>query len=420
MLKIWLSAGIAAGVVLGHAAQAQEQSFAVPGGLFVTPPSSVVHAEDTGKNAHTNVHVFYPNGSRAAPLQPYGPYETPGSMACLYGFVPKTPRCNPASAKALPTGGSKVIVIVDAYHDPDALKQLNKFSAFFGLPAVTDDSFQVVFATGQKPPQDTTGGWELEEGLDIEMAHSFAPNAKIILVEAASSSIDDLIVAEKRATKLVEEAGGGEISNSWGATEFAGEDSYESDFTGKNIVYFASTGDTQTAEWPSVLSNVVAVGGTSLARKPNGALINQIAWYFAGAGPSALVPVPSYQSSVPQVSAVVGAYRGVPDVSFVAASQQSYGIWMYDSVPLDGSPSGWVLVAGTSVAAPSIAAIVNRAGNFAASSAAELSIIYSNYTNKADWTDITLSLCGYDITYSASKGYDFCSGVGVPKGYAGK
>ena len=191
--------------------------------------------------------------------------------------------------------------------------------------------------------------------------------------------------------------------------------------TAENVVYFASTGDGEPTEFPSVLPNVVAAGGTSIARNAQGAFINQSAWYLAGAGPNRdSIPVPSYQSSVPQVSAIVGAYRAVPDVSFASASEQSYGIWTYDSFPVANTSAGWLLVAGTSIASPSVAATVNRAGGFATSSAAELSTIYGNYTNKADWTDITIFICGYYQAYSTLKGYDLCTGVGVPKGYGGK
>ena len=45
--------------------------------------------------------------------------------------------------------------------------------------------------------------------LDIEWAHAMAPGAKIVLVEAASSSFSDLFKAVDVATSLVKAAGGG-------------------------------------------------------------------------------------------------------------------------------------------------------------------------------------------------------------------
>ena len=38
------------------------------------------------------------------------------------------------------------------------------------------------------PAADSTGGWEMEESLDVEWAHAIAPGAKILLVEANSAN----------------------------------------------------------------------------------------------------------------------------------------------------------------------------------------------------------------------------------------
>jgi subtilase family serine protease len=176
---------------------------------------------DAGVRAHTNFRLLQPNHpfSPAAIRPNSGPpypgylYETPASIACVYGLVlPLTPYCDPNVVTANPTGGSRAIAIVDAYDYPSAASDLSTFSSQFGLPAA---NFSVVYATGTQPPQDPTGGWELEEALDIEWAHAMAPNATLYLVEANSNSFTDLLVAESVATSLVTAAGGGEVSNSW-------------------------------------------------------------------------------------------------------------------------------------------------------------------------------------------------------------
>jgi hypothetical protein len=78
----------------------------------------------------------------------------------------------------------------------------------------------------------------------------------------------------------------------------------------------------------------------------------------------------------------------------------------------------WALTGGTSLAAPALTGIINSAHSGAASSAEELSIIYSgaqkNYYTY--WTDITSGNNGYP----ALQGYDFTTGLGVPRGYGGK
>ena len=80
----------------------------------------------------------------------------------------------------------------------------------------------------------------------------------------------------------------------------------------------------------------------------------------------------------------------------------------------------WGIVGGTSVAAPSLAGIVNRAGSFAASSNAELTSIYADKALTADYTDITAAYCGPYQGLATGTGWDLCTGVGVVKGYAGK
>ena len=82
-----------------------------------------------------------------------------------------------------------------------------------------------------------------------------------------------------------------------------------------------------------------------------------------------------------------------------------------------GCYGGWLQVYGTSVASPALAGIINNAGTFNASSNAENTEIYGNLGNMADLTDITSGSCG---THSASSGWDFCTGVGVPHGFGGK
>jgi kumamolisin len=172
---------------------------------------------------------------------------------------------------------------VDAFDDPTALADLTQYSAQFGLPAPTAANFQVVYATGVQPPSEAR--WKLEESLDIEMAHAMVPNAKVILVEAASGPNADLLFAEDVASTLVASAGGGEISNSWGEGEFSGQSALDIHFSTPKVVYFGSTGDNPGVNWPSTSANVVAVGGTSTSRWPfTGAFRWESSWSEAGVG----------------------------------------------------------------------------------------------------------------------------------------
>jgi kumamolisin len=207
---------------------------------------------------------------------------------------------------------------------PFALADLGTFSLQFGLPP---PNLQVVYATSSgiqtttPPPYDP--GWEAEISLGIQWAHAMAPNAKIILVEAASSAGSDLLAAVYVANTLMATAGGGEISMSWGSGEFPSENSLDSThFSTPCVVYFAATGDSPGTSWPSVSANVVAVGGTSISRNPsNGAFIGESAWYDGGGGLSEFVPKPSYQNSVTKLGS--SANRGVPDIAAVIRAPAS-------------------------------------------------------------------------------------------------
>jgi subtilase family serine protease len=293
---------------------------------------------------------------------------------------------------ANPSGGSRAIAIVDAYHYPTAASDLSVFSHQFGLPQA---NFQVVYANGRQPP--VNGNWNVEEALDIEWAHAMAPGAKIYLVEAASSNFSDLLRAVSVANSLVSSAGGGEVSMSWGGSEFSGETSYDFYFAQSGVVYFASSGDSPGVIWPSTSRNVVSVGGTSLSRNPaSGNFQQELAWQSGGGGPSVYETRPSYQSAI---SAIVGNQRGTPDVA--ADADPSTGVWVY-AYPY------WYIVGGTSVAAPVWAGIVNAANKFYSTSQNELTIVYANQGT----TEITAGSCGPNQGYMLKGGWNFCTGLG--------
>jgi subtilase family serine protease len=342
---------------------------------------------------------------------------------------------------AAPTGGTQSIAIVDAYDDPFAGPDLAYFSAQFGLN-FNPDLLQVVYENGTVPPTDLTGGWEIEESLDIEYSHAMAPNATIYLVEAQSNYYSDLLTAVEIANNLVRcgkteqdpntyvvgtcptsSTGKGEVSMSWGGAEFSGETSDDSTFSQTGVVYFASAGDGPGTFWPCTSPDVVCVGGTTVRRSPEtGNFISEAAWNDTGGGDSAYETIPSYQSSV---SSIVGSWRGVPDVS--SDANPITGVWVWDSFgyALDiyeepSNSAGWYVVGGTSAGSPLWAGIVNHAGGFSATSTAELTKLYSHLGTSSDFRDVQSAFCGPYQGYTSVVGYDFCTGIGSDQGYTGK
>jgi hypothetical protein len=395
------------------------------GGQVLVPDTSIEQADHIGRAAHTNTKIFvltdgadkihHPSGGSGPELAPSPSYfyETPASLGCIYRLTSVSTAqlgCNPTDPTLPnPSGGAKAIAIVDAYDYPTAFSDLQTFSAQFALPAPTNTNFQVIYATGAAPKADS--GWGLEAALDIQWAHAMAPQAKIYLVEAASNSFGDLLTAVNIASNLVAAAGRGEVSMSWGGSEFALQKLYDGYFTKSGVVYIAAAGDSAGTIWPSASPNVVSAGGTTNSRDANGNLQAQLAWSSTGGGPSKYESRPSYQSAISQI---VGSKRGTPDVPAVA--DPNTGVWVYN-VPYC---SGWCIVGGTSVASPVWAGIINAAGQFAQSSQAELSTIYGNLGKAANFSDIAQGSCGPHQGYLAGKGWDFCTGGGSAFGTVGK
>jgi kumamolisin len=409
-----------------HAQTSQGQIHGAKGHVLV-PQSSTYKPTDAGIRAHTNVQTFLLDGVQPKPDEAppfFGlAFETPASLACVYRLVEPVPGCNPNVTTENPSGGSGSIAIVDAFDDPTAASDLAAYSLQFGLPPA---NFTVVYASGSEPPVDPTGGWELEESLDIEMAHAMAPGAHIYLVEAPSNFDTDLYAAVQLGANLVACGnttctpvghGKGEVSMGWGGVEYDGEDLFDIVFRHPGVVFLAAAGDAPGVEYPCTSSQVVCVGGTSVARSIfTGNFMYQVAWMDAGGGFSSFEPRPFYQDPLAEV---VGDTRGVPDISF--DGNPTTGVWVFDSNPSEGAPEGgWSIAGGTSVGSPAMAGVINAAGHFYNSSVKELEEIYSHPFRNFSFSDINRGYCGPYVTFAATRGWDFCTGMGTPWGYGGK
>jgi subtilase family serine protease len=403
-------------MVLLGASLSFTQSTGSQHGVVIVPYSTQEMPWDVGVRAHTNHLIFVPAGHGGVNPAITGPAgETPGSLSCVYqtqSTVDGVAGCTISGTSGTTlSGGSGIIAIVDAFDYPTAQTDFDTFSSQFGLPLSTSTCgsgpcFQKVFATGRKPRANC--GWAQEAALDIEWSHAMAPNARIVLVEAASNSFSNLFAAVDVATSIV--AGKGEVSMSWGGSEFSSESSNDFHFNNSGVVYFASSGDTGgKVIYPSASPNVVSAGGTSVNRSNGVDFSGESAWSSGGGGPSADEPRPSYQSAV---ATIVGSQRGTPDFSF--DSDPNTGVSVFDSTSCQGF-SGWQVFGGTSVASPSLSGIVNLASSFASNSGSELATIYRNL-GTSNFRDITSGSNGFP----ALVGWDFTTGVGSNIGTNGK
>ncbi len=377
--------------------------------------------------------------------------ETPQSLGCLYVASPTSAGCIPnyASGSGGPSAaGYGAIVLVDAYENPDAATDLQAFDTYWGLAAA---NFTKVYANGNgsctTPPANS--GWSVESSMDIEYAHVFAPSAAIVLVEACSSSWTDLLYAEQVAFNyIVTNFGstGGQVSNSWQGGEFSGQiadDSLFADFsynwtTGYKtpILAFASSGDGgYGVGYPSTNPWVVSAGGTSILRNASTLkYASEACWGGSGGGPSTVETFTSSWSGGNvgpwadfQYPIFGQGSRNTPDFSFDA--DPASGAWVYSAYGI----GGWGVVGGTSLASPSLAGIVNRAGNRLGSvfltaatsgsdyfTAGENNLLYSQLATakayKSNFYDVKTGSNGV----SAVASWDFCTGVGSPRGLLGK
>jgi subtilase family serine protease len=290
------------------------------------------------------------------------------------------------------TGGNGTVAIIDAYDDPNVAADLIAFSNAFGLPTPNFEKHMMASTIR------ADSGWGLEISLDVQWAHAIAPNAKILLVEAKSNSLADLLAAVDYARGRSDVVA---ISMSWGANEFSGETLYDSHFTSSyGATFFASSGDAGAGIiWPAASPNVVAVGGTTLNLNSNGSVASETGWSGSGGGVSSIEVEPAYQSSY----GIPGAnnHRCVPDVSYDADPYT--GVSVYDSYGY----GGWLVVGGTSAGAPQWAAIQSL-GNSATNSNFYKDAKPASYASY--FRDITIGSNGY----SAATGYDYVTGLGSP------
>jgi hypothetical protein len=348
--------------------------------------------------------------------QSAGPAASPPPRAYNPADLQEAYGLAPASASA---GDGQTVAIVDAYNDPDARKDLTAYRAQYGLPACASSPAGAgclritnqAGLPGPLPPADPSGGWELEESLDLDMVSAICPNCGILLVESKSASISSLAIAERYAAK-----NSSVVSNSWGSgAEFIGEDSFDAYFRQSGVAIVAAAGDSgYGTQYPAASQFVTAVGGTTLTGATSTRSGTQRAWAGTGSGCSALEARPSWQTGAGLAPASC-RNRTESDVS--ADANPVPGVAVSDTFPEDGTPPGWTAVGGTSVATPIIAAVYALAGGLLAGTY-PAAYPYLDTAHLADVTSGSDGSCELDRSYlcHAAAGYDGPTGLGTPVG----
>jgi subtilase family serine protease len=320
------------------------------------------------------------------------------------GFSPSQLR---SAYKITGSGSSStVIAVVSAYDYANVESDLATYRAQFGLPACRSSTgcFRKVDQSGGTSYPGSNFSWNLEAVLDLEMASAMCPNCKLVLVEATEASFADLAAAVNEAAKL----GAHVITNSYGGDEF-GTQSYEAAYNHPGIAIVASSGDAGYfggIEFPAASPHVISVGGTSLTTASNTRGWTETAWDSGGSGCSTVYAKPSWQHDTGC------SMRMLNDVSAVADPNTGVAVFGPDSTSTTGA-SAWLVLGGTSVAAPLIGGIygVNGASqNYGANLYACTASLYDVTTGS------TSAFCDPTYACAARTGYDGPTGLGTPHG----
>jgi hypothetical protein len=314
---------------------------------------------------------------------------SPAAISTAYGF------------SGTSGGSGETVALVDSYDDPTIAANLATFSTQFGLPACTTTSgcFTKVNQTGGSTYPKATSGWGLEISLDVEWAHALAPNAHILLVEAASDSDTSLFSAVSYAAQHAQY-----VSMSWGGTEFSGEAAFDASFSADpSDSFFAAAGDSASSVlYPSTSPDVVSVGGTTLNVTPaTDAWQSETAWSTAGGGCSRFEAPTAAQkgfATYDQAGATCKAKRATPDVSLDA--NPNTGVSVYDTKKLPTGLSGWIQVGGTSASTVMLAA-------HSATTGAHVNATYL-YGANVPFYNVTSGSNGHPCEV----GYNLCTGLG--------
>jgi subtilase family serine protease len=395
------------------------------------------------------------------------------------------------------SGQGVTIAIIDSFGNPNMASDLANFNTQMGLPDMCGEpgvtcsagmpTFQHVYWNGKTqvkaPPPGSNGTgsqtrniWALETSLDVEWAHTIAPQANILLMTTnpaetlgvqgfpAMMNAEQFIVDHHEATVISQSFAAAE--ETFGTTQSLQNLRHAFTSAAANgVTVLGSSGDGGTAnstftpvkhptifpfptvEWPASDPLVTGVGGTYLCTDAvTGTSVDsisppvncqnqthrEIGWIASGGGFSHVFSRPSYQGTLPSGSTPIdAATRGVPDISYQASSRT--GVLVYDTAPGDaegglvcpsGNPcsAGWYVVGGTSSSCPQWAGLVAIADQIAGKGLGMINpTLYSLASNPS-----TYSSDFYDVTtgnnqavasvpgYPATTGWDPVTGLGTP------
>ena len=306
------------------------------------------------------------------------------------------------------------------------------------LPAITPISVDGVGNNPNSPnPDDNDADGEVM--LDIEVAASIAPKAKIVVyfapfteqgwVDVLTTAVQDSV---NKPSVLSISWGWPESQDLWTqqAMDAVNQTLLEASLAGVTVC--CASGDDGSedeiadghahVDFPAASPYILSCGGTTLTvSSDRSSIANEVVWNngprsdgggATGGGVSELTQIPAWQMNFGVPASVNSGFngRGVPDVAADADPDTGYKIRVHGQ---DG------VAGGTSAVAPLYAGLVARWNQKLGSPVGFVNpMIYTNAasTGFRDITEGTNDVTGKLGGYSAAEGWDACTGLGSPDG----
>lgn len=340
---------------------------------------------------------------------------TPPQIASLYSF--------PGGVN----GAGECIAIIElggGYTDSD----LSNYWSQLNL-TTTPSVSAVSIGNGSNSPTGDPSSADAEVMLDIEIAGSIAPGAKIVVYFAENTdagflnAITTAIHDTTNKPSVISISWGGPES-SWTQQALTSMDEAFQSAAALGVTICAACGDEGSTDgvsdglnhvdFPASSGSVLACGGTKLVASGN-KITSEIVWNelannegATGGGVSDVFPLPIWQKAAnvpPSANPNHNIGRGVPDVAGDADPTSGY-------VTLVDGQSG--VIGGTSAVAPLWAALIALVNETLKQPAGFINpLLYQGTASAGDFNDIA---SGSNGAYSARAGWDACTGLGTPIG----
>jgi kumamolisin len=287
----------------------------------------------------------------------------------------------------------------------------------------------VSVGNGSNAPTGDPNGPDGEVMLDIEVAGSIAPGAKIVVYFAENTDAGFLnaittAVHDSTNNPSVVSISWGGPESSWTQQAMTSMDEAFQSAAAMGVSVCVAAGDDGSTDgvtdglnhvdFPASSPNVLACGGTQLVASGN-TVTNETVWNelannegATGGGISDFFPLPSWQNGAgvpPSANPNKNVGRGVPDVAADADPTTGY------VTLVDGNPD---VIGGTSAVAPLWAGLIALINQSIGKPVGFINpLLYQDASTARDLNDITV---GNNGAYSAGPGWDACTGLGSPIG----